>query len=499
MGAPDRKLALPRNPLLKEDPMLKIVPDRDASANPLVSLRFIEAFRAEVGERVGDGDFARREEVALALANEAVRAELTAALQDIVVSHGTEDVLVDGERYRFHEAGSQSYASFVGPLEVERPTFRKVGVRNGPTVVPLDLAAGLVHGTTPALASRIARGKAKDPSRDLFDDLVASHRVPPSRTTLENKGNAIGAALHRRQAVVRAAARRAEALPDGARTLVLGLDRTSSPMEEDLPPGTPRRPRKKPRIRKAPPPVEVNYRMAFVGTVAIADADGDIVHTYRYGATAADGPADILRAMMQDIRNALRRDGSLRVVVVQDAAKEMWTLVTAALEAEPSVSHWDELVDHYHAMGHLWAAAEAMEGDASKIMAGWKEALRHDDDAIDAIAKVLEREVARGYLPTYRIAMEKELTFITNNGARMRYASLRDAGFPIGSGATEGACKSFFSIRCKRSGQRWRNDGLRATLLCRSLLLNNRLERAMVTLRRRDFSAQVQAVPRVAA
>lgn len=35
----------------------------------------------------------------------------------------------------------------------------------------------------------------------------------------------------------------------------------------------------------------------------------------------------------------------------------------------------------------------------------------------------------RRYLPTYRIAMENDLTFITNNGARMRYASLRDAGF----------------------------------------------------------------------
>ena len=73
----------------------------------------------------------------------------------------TKDALVDGELYRFHEAGSHTYASFVGPLEVERPTFRKVGVRNGPTVVPLDLAAGLLHGTTPALAWRIARGAAK--------------------------------------------------------------------------------------------------------------------------------------------------------------------------------------------------------------------------------------------------------------------------------------------------------------------------------------------------
>ncbi len=173
--------------------------------------------------------------------------------------------------------------------------------------------------------------------------------------------------------------------------------------------------------------------------------------------------------------------------------------MTTALDDEPSVSDWEELVDHYHAMGHLWAAAEAMEGDTKTIIAGWKASLRQEDDAIDAIAKSLECEIARGYLPEYRIAMEHELTFITNNGARMRYASLRDAGFPIGSGVTEGACKSFFSIRCKRSGQRWRNHGLRATLACRTLLLNERLKHAMVTLRRRDYTARVQASPRLAA
>ena len=70
MGAPDRQLKLSQNPLLKEDAMLEIVPDPDASANPLVRRRLMAAFRAEVDERVGDGDFASREEVALALANE---------------------------------------------------------------------------------------------------------------------------------------------------------------------------------------------------------------------------------------------------------------------------------------------------------------------------------------------------------------------------------------------------------------------------------------------
>ncbi len=499
MGAPARMLELQDPPPPKEDPMLQIVPDEDVAAKSLVSSRLLKAFQAEMDEWCGEGDFAKREQVALALANEVVRADLTETLKSIVTEHGMQDVLIDGQRFRLHTWGTGSYASLVGTLAVKRPTFRKAGVRNGPTVVALDQAAGLMEGTTPAFANRIARGKAQDPSRDLYDDIVASHRVPPSRTTLEKKGNAIGAALYKRQAVVEAVVRRTETLPEGAHTLVLGLDRTSSPMEEDLPPGTPRRARKKPRVRKAPLPVTVNYRMAFVGTVALADADGEILHTYKYGATAADGPSTILHAMMQDVRRALRQDDSLRIVVVQDAAKEMWKHMLGALDDEPLVSEWEEIVDYYHGMAHLWAAAEAMDGDTKTIMAQWKATLRQTDDAIDTIAKTLQREVARGYRPTYRIAMEKELTFITNNGARMRYASLRDAGFPIGSGVTEGACKSFFSIRCKRSGQRWRNQGLRATLACRTQLLNGRLDHTMLTLRRRDYSAYVRAVPKLAA
>ena len=86
MGAPDRQLKLSQNPLLKEDAMLEIVPDPDASANPLVRRRLMAAFRAEVDERVGDGDFASREDVPLALANEVVRADSSAALQAVVAA-----------------------------------------------------------------------------------------------------------------------------------------------------------------------------------------------------------------------------------------------------------------------------------------------------------------------------------------------------------------------------------------------------------------------------
>ena len=52
MGAPDRKLALAHKPLLKEDAVLELVPDADASANRLVRRRLMAAFRGEVDERV---------------------------------------------------------------------------------------------------------------------------------------------------------------------------------------------------------------------------------------------------------------------------------------------------------------------------------------------------------------------------------------------------------------------------------------------------------------
>jgi len=43
MGAPERKLALSHNPLLKEDPMPEVVPEPDASANSRVPRRLMAA------------------------------------------------------------------------------------------------------------------------------------------------------------------------------------------------------------------------------------------------------------------------------------------------------------------------------------------------------------------------------------------------------------------------------------------------------------------------
>ena len=95
------------------------------------------------------------------------------------------EVAVDGVVYQRHEPGTVRYFTLCGPLDIARWTYRAIGVRNGPTIVPLELDAGLVERTTPALGSRIALGYAKDHMRSCEEDMTADHRCPPSRSTLE--------------------------------------------------------------------------------------------------------------------------------------------------------------------------------------------------------------------------------------------------------------------------------------------------------------------------
>jgi hypothetical protein len=64
--------------------------------------------------------------------------------------------------------------------------------------------------------------------------------------------------------------------------------------------------------------------------------------------------------------------------------------------------------------------------------------------------------------------------YIFHNRRRMDYAAFRQAGYPIGSGTIESACKTVVQARMKQSGMRWSRQGAQAMLALRSLLLSER-------------------------
>lgn len=458
----------------------------------------VRALRRAVDAKVGlDCSFADREQAALSIGNEAQRRLLEQELQSIAEAQGRE-LLINDALYRKHRPGGRDYASLCGILRVERSTYRLAGVRNGPTAVALELQAGLMEGATPAMAYRVALGYAKVHSRSLEEDLRASHRAPPSRTRLEKISRRLGAKAKEEARRIEAYLRQGERLPHGATGISVGLDRTAVPMEEVRPDGEPpktrRKKRVKPYVRTPPAPIDVNYHMAYVGTVSITNQYGEGLVTRRYAASPDEGPDEVVHGMMADVRNALRRNGSLRVGIVQDGAPEMWNLVRPAL-TQAGVPNWLEAIDRYHLNERLAKVLKVIEPnpDARKPqLHRWNDELDMDDCTIDRVEQRICDEIDHHYQDDDIVAtLQNHATFIDNNKDRIRYVSLREAGLPVGSGATEGACRYVVGERAKRASRRWHEDGLSAALALRSIYCSDRLPRFFTYLQR-HYTAEIR-------
>jgi hypothetical protein len=465
---------------------MTILTQSNLAANPDVAdaLRQVIAAAVRFMTTVS-GNFAEREQALLTALQEGGRVSLEQDLQRMADALPAE-VAVGSDRrvYREHQPGTGTYLSLFGELHVRRRSFREVSVRNGPTVIPLELCAGLVEGATPAFGYNVAEGYGLHDMRKHQKVLAANHRHVPPRATLERLAGRLAAGINELVPAIEPIVRASETLPAGTVSVSLGLDRTSAPMSEPRPedaPRKPRRSRRKPRVRVAPPPIDVNYRMAYIGTVTFVDKHGESLGVRRYAGPARCPPEELCARMAADVGVALRQQPDLRVLTIQDAAPEMWNLVRDAirpLRRPDCLVNYFETIDLMHVLGHLSDALIALGEDeaARKRRIGeWHDQLLARDCAMDAI----EREL-KNRLPTLsgapRSALEDELTYLENNKDRMRYAGLARRGLPLGSGVTESAAKTVINQRAKGAGQRWKERGLRGVLATRSIVQSERMQ-----------------------
>ena len=66
--------------------------------------------------------------------------------------------------------------------------------------------------------------------------------------------------------------------------------------------------------------------------------------------------------------------------------------------------------------------------------------------------------------------------YLANNREHMRYDEYLAAGYPIGSGVAEGACRHLVKDRMEQTGMRWTVEGAQAMLHVRALYLNDQWE-----------------------
>jgi hypothetical protein len=133
--------------------------------------------------------------------------------------------------------------------------------------------------------------------------------------------------------------------------------------------------------------------------------------------------------------------------------------------------HRVEILDFYHACEHLGNVAAARYGAGTPAAAAWmkriKESLRRDGPAL------LWRSLRRWQPDTEgaREIKRQEWGYFTANQARMNYPEYLRAGWPIGSGAVEGACKHLVTERFKKTGMRWNKATAEPLLHLRAALL----------------------------
>jgi hypothetical protein len=187
-------------------------------------------------------------------------------------------------------------------------------------------------------------------------------------------------------------------------------------------------------------------------------------HSYRAGLWEAKEFAK--QQWAEGCRRGLEK--AKQIVSVNDGALWIWLII--AMCYAPCI----EIIDWWHAVEKLWAAANSLLGQGEPQTEAWVDELKSLlwTGRLRALLHEIRHLCPRGQ----PIAAEvwHTITYIFNNRRRMDYVRYRQAGYPVGSGSVESGCKLVVQGRMKQAGMRWSRKGAQAMLALRSVLLSER-------------------------
>lgn len=187
-------------------------------------------------------------------------------------------------------------------------------------------------------------------------------------------------------------------------------------------------------------------------------------HSYRAGLWEAKEFAK--QQWAEGCRRGLER--AKQIVSVNDGAVWIWLIVQMCWA--PCV----EILDWWHLAEKLWLLAAVFFAQDEVAAAGWVEKQKSHlwNTGVRQVIKAIRQLSPRGQpLPDQ---VRSVVGYIFNHRWRMRYKQFRQAGYPLGSGTVESACKVVMQERMKQAGMRWSRDGAQAMLALRSVLLSQR-------------------------
>jgi hypothetical protein len=137
------------------------------------------------------------------------------------------------------------------------------------------------------------------------------------------------------------------------------------------------------------------------------------------------------------------------------------------------------ILDLFHVLERLWAVAHCFHKEGSDGAKQFVEYRLRDllqgrvSYVISGLKHRLRAERLSG---PRRQVVRSAVEYLENNRDHMRYDAYLAAGYPIGSGVAEGACRHLVKDRMEQTGMRWTVEGAQAMLHVRALYLNEQWE-----------------------
>jgi hypothetical protein len=425
-----------------------------------------------------------------------------------VAEHGDGDVgptvSADGDRTlrRLPTPHDRRYVSIFGELIIPRIVY---GSREGQKIerAPLDERLGLPEGDfSYVLEDWVQRFALKGSFAEAAESLETLLGLRLGVRTLEHMNQEMADFV----VPFRNATEPPPATEEGT-ILVVTADGKGVPMRRPVPEGP------KPHHRRTKGEKANKKQMACVGAVysiepLVRNAE-DIVDEVLREARAKDRPKPLHKHVWAELSRdvdgeplaakdavfaTLFDDLNLRnvgvdrpVVCLMDGERALW---------EAQRVYFPEAVgilDLFHVLERLWTAAHCFHAEGSDA------AERFVEDRLRDLLKgrvgyviggLRQRRTKYPLSGARRKTLTAVITYLENNRQHMRYDQYLKAGYPIGSGVAEGACRHLVKDRMEQTGMRWTVSGAQAMLHIRATYLNDqwddfiedRIEREQIRL-----------------
>ena len=276
-----------------------------------------------------------------------------------------------------------TYFCASGPVKVMRSLYstRKESER---AICPMELQAGLVEGRWTPHAAKQATWVVSHLTPGEGEELYGMFGgLKPSKSSLDRLPKQLGQRWERERIEFEDVLRAQERVPAEAVSMAVSLDGVMVPMKNGGRQAKRAQAAEEGKYTRGP----AGNKEVGCGTLSFYDEEGERLATIRMARMPEVKKATLKVTLSKEVNSCLAERPDLKVVKVADGAKDNWTFLSGELP------DGEEIIDFYHAAGHLDTALAVAYGDTHPKRSAQFKKLRHvlleDDKGVEKVIRSL--------------------------------------------------------------------------------------------------------------